>query len=695
MTTVRKTFGIHTAVRKSKQYHSRKAKKTIILACLAATSCLLSFDGTSAQTPDDQLSIGQIQGREDVSPWSGNYVHFQGIVTGLQEDENERGARFYSVFVQDLPVYQDGDPKTSDGIAIFIGSERPAIAIGDILDVRGNVIEYYGLTEINSRDLSWQVLRRNQPIPQAVPLEPPADNQAAHDYFESLEGMLVSVPSGVVVGPTHAACGLAVVTSDAFSGRIIRHSADSSAGNVINVLHYTDVSCDDFPQVNYGDEILGISGPLTYHFEQFKVVNQAPSDLKPNPQSLARLSQAPALKEGQISVATFNLDDYFDTMIDAGITAEPVLDTETLNIKQDKLSAVISEVLNCPTVIGIQEVETRQLLEDLAGLLEQECNFRYEISHLPAPDSRGSDVALMSNQEQVTVTGIEQLQTCSKLNTGIVDSNFTCEATMQPLFSRPPLLVELEIGQVPLIVIVNHFKSKRGGEEATEPRRLAQADHLNSQLAVVEKRPGRASIIVVGDFNDYFHSPLMERLTWDGRLINVLDRLPVPDQYSYIFDGSSQLIDWILVSPDLEEKVVTIDILHVNADYQYGYSGQATGVTRLLRTSDHDIPIVILEIEASQRMENTPVQSPSPTVEVRATDEINPPKLSAPTAEASVTIMPVANPTEQLTSTEAPSNASSPQDSASSDSNRLGSLLLVILLGFAAGLAAIWIRRRR
>lgn len=694
MTTVRKTFGIHTTGHRSRRNCPYIAKKFIFLVSITIIPCLFSISRQSAHAVDDQLSIGQIQGRGGVSPYLEKIVHFQGIVTGFREDENEQGARFYSVFVQELLAYQDSDPVTSDGIAIFFGPERPAIAIGDYLDVRGRVIEYYSLTEIDFRDLNWQVLGHNQPLPLATPLNPPADNQGSSEYFESLEGMLVSVAEGVVVGPTHKACGFAVVAADAFTGRPFRHHVASASGSIINVLHHSDVNCDNIPQVNFGDKIYQISGPLTFDFGQFKVVNQVPTDLLLRSLSIPVLTQAPSPEEGQISIATFNLDEYFDTKNDTGMNSEPVLDSETFEIKRAKISAVIASVLNCPTLIGVQEVESRKLLDDLADQLEKACNFRYEISHLPAPDSRGSDVALMSNYEQIVVTKLKQLQACSELDTGIIDSSISCNGTMQPLFSRPPLLVELEVNKTPLTVVVNHFKSKRGGEDLTEPRRLAQADYLYSQLPDVASTPTTAGIIVVGDFNDYYHSPLMETLTKDGQLISVLDRLPPRDQYSYIFDGTSQLIDWILVSPNLEELIVETDILHVNADYHYGYSVLVNGENKLIRSSDHDIPIAILQIVIPPESQSTATSLPPTVEEERAVDQNDPSSPVFPGETASAPASPVSRRSEISITQEGQINAPSTQTPSRGGSTQLGSSFLVIVLAIGVGLTAIWLRRR-
>jgi predicted extracellular nuclease len=62
-----------------------------------------------------------------------------------------------------LPGSEDGDPVTSDGIAVFHGRPQPTVAIGDLIRVNGLVIEFFGLTEISDDGLEIVIEARNQP----------------------------------------------------------------------------------------------------------------------------------------------------------------------------------------------------------------------------------------------------------------------------------------------------------------------------------------------------------------------------------------------------------------------------------------------------------------------------------------------------------------------------------------------------
>ena len=155
--------------------------------------------------------IGTIQGSGEFSPYVNQMVAFRGVVTGVYEDRNTRGTTYYTLFVQDAPGAEDGDPATSDGVALFLGRKRPLAHIGDQVRVSGLVTEFFGLTELDADALEIVVEASDQPLPTPISLDPPADNAALPAYFEPLEAMRVMVDGAAqVVGPTFSGCGFAV-----------------------------------------------------------------------------------------------------------------------------------------------------------------------------------------------------------------------------------------------------------------------------------------------------------------------------------------------------------------------------------------------------------------------------------------------------------------------------------------------------
>jgi hypothetical protein len=90
----------------------------------------------------------------------------------------------------------------------------------------------------------------------------------------------------------------------------------------------------------------------------------------------------------------------------------------------------------------------------------------------------------------------------------------------------------------------------------------------------------------------------MSTITEGGILVDALGDVPDQEKYSYIFDGASQLIDWILVSQSAADDVVEAGIAHFNADYPIQLGRSADENLLGYRSSDHDIPYVIIDHDA-------------------------------------------------------------------------------------------------
>jgi hypothetical protein len=117
----------------------------------------------------------------------------------------------------------------------------------------------------------------------------------------------------------------------------------------------------------------------------------------------------------------------------------------------------------------------------------------------------------------------------------------------------------------------------------------------------------------LGDFNDYEQAPPLLALAENGRLENVLLRLPDETRYSYVFGGVSQLIDGIFLTPALQDNVISVQILHVNADYPDALAVDVSPEALPFKTTDHDLPLLILQLDELPTPEPGATAVPSPT----------------------------------------------------------------------------------
>jgi predicted extracellular nuclease len=148
--------------------------------------------------------------------------------------------------------------------------------------------------------------------------------------------------------------------------------------------------------------------------------------------------------------------------------------------------------------------------------------------------------------------------------------------------TRKPLVGEftfLPTGDT-FTVIGNHLKSKSEDDalfgesqppvENTLAQRVDQAGIVNQFVADILTLSPNANVIVLGDMNDFQFSDTLDALkngnSGATELTNLVDLLVPEDQYSFIFNGNSQLLDHVLVSDGLS-SVAEVDIVHANLDF--------------------------------------------------------------------------------------------------------------------------------
>jgi len=247
---------------------------------------------------------------------------------------------------------------------------------------------------------------------------------------------------------------------------------------------------------------------------------------------------------------------------------------------------------------------------------------RYSFAWHDGPDQRGIDVALLYRTDRVEMLHTETRQGCTALTDGLgPDGNLdpvspknrrTCSLDSAQdfegnrLFSRPPLLVQLAVCRGSCAegvekdvytVIVFHLKSKSQDTMAhayTAQRRLEQAQFLAELYQEALRRDPDARVILAGDFNDFSDSAPARQLMIAGA-VRLLDPAQNPDHYTYIYDGISQAIDQVFVSPSmlaLPGMDIAAQPVHLAADFPARLENDPSTT---LRASDHDPVLVRLQ----------------------------------------------------------------------------------------------------
>lgn len=200
------------------------------------------------------------------------------------------------------------------------------------------------------------------------------------------------------------------------------------------------------------------------------------------------------------TVAFYNLENLFDTINDVTKDDEksPMMELKGNRSKVywdkiEKLSDVISQIgkdkaKTSPAIIGVCEIENRQVLEDLVNS-EKLKSKRYEIIHYESPDKRGIDVALLYQKRYFKPVHHESF------NPNIYRNG-------RKVYTRDQLLVSGYLDDEMIHVIVNHWPSRSGGEMKSRPSREKAAYQNTKIIEKIKEKEENPKILTMGDFND-------------------------------------------------------------------------------------------------------------------------------------------------------------------------------------------------
>jgi predicted extracellular nuclease len=294
------------------------------------------------------------------------------------------------------------------------------------------------------------------------------------------------------------------------------------------------------------------------------------------------------------------------------------------------VSLAIRNVLSMPDVLGVEEVENVKALRKLAekinadAVAEGKPDPKYLAYLEEGNDPRGIDSGFLVKSTKVKVLETKQLAKDQQIVVGAKGGN---------LFDRPPFLIRVQtIDQeqpepLTVTVIVNHFKSYLGIDSETDGRfvrekRKAEAEWLANFVVERAKSNPDERLMLCGDFNAYLFNDGYNDLigTLRGKpdqnvttpskifatgLFNLASSMKdVANRYSYVYDGSTQVLDHILINGKLAERIAKFGYARLDADFPVAYAGDAT---RPERVSDHDVPVAFFNLDA-------PPPTPAPGV---------------------------------------------------------------------------------
>lgn len=386
--------------------------------------------------------IGEIQGnvgaaadglthRSPFAPPTGNSagtatVTVRGVVYQKTLARTSSGANQYGFFIQNTATQADGDPFTSDGIWVFLGSfqtvlnavsGRPAYLpqVGDEIVLSGRVAEFFNFTQISSPRFVESVgtaLDLDAMVP-ATNVEPPADLTEANRYWERLESMRLRVPAnalvtdGLDVFPRTADSEMWLVRGDSeiagrtgYAQRVFRdpHPLDDKPGLVDNgngfrilvgALGLKSLAADNTlllpPSRTFSRVTNALVGGLNFSFGKYRIETAVTPSLANGIDPALNAPPTPGNRFVEYSVGDYNVENLYDYRDDPNDGCDftgnsgcpgvsPPFDYVPASdaVYQERLGLMAQQIvgaLHAPDIILVQEAEDQDICKVVAGAL--------------------------------------------------------------------------------------------------------------------------------------------------------------------------------------------------------------------------------------------------------------------------------------------------------------------------------------
>ncbi len=197
-------------------------------------------------------------------------------------------------------------------------------------------------------------------------------------------------------------------------------------------------------------------------------------------------------------VVFYNFENLFDTINDPDVLDEEFTpeglkrwNSTKYNKKIANLERVLFDIAvedkDFPAVIGVSEIENRNVMEDVIAQSKL-AHADYRVVHYDSPDLRGVDVGFYYRPDVFKLEG---------------SAPIPFHMPELPDFrTRDFVTMWGTIDSEPFFFLVSHWPSRLGGKEASDPKRMAAARRVKEIVDSVQCANPATKGVVMGDLND-------------------------------------------------------------------------------------------------------------------------------------------------------------------------------------------------
>ncbi|MHA7275579.1 ExeM/NucH family extracellular endonuclease [Arthrobacter sp. Hz1] len=595
------------------------------------------------------VPIAEIQGTGDASPLAGDTVTTRGVVTAAYPTGGIDG---YVIQTEGTGLSTSEARTASDGIFIYSPGTIADIAIGDHVEVTGQVGENFGVTqievvagaatvltepaeEVKSLITLWPATEAGREVLESMLVRPTGDFTVSDNYDLNRYGEIdLAFGTEALVQPTEIAPP-GTEENAAVQADNKAHGVTLDDGATVDFVQNTDQA---LPYLTLEDPVR-VNGSATFTSDvivdfdfgvwRFQPLTHLTAANAAEVQPVTFAGERPATPidvGGDIKIASFNVLNYFSTTGDeltgctyfndragnpitvrGGCDARGAANTDSFERQEAKIVDALTNL--DADMVSLEEIENSaafgkdrdEALATLTAALNEVEPGVWDFVPSPAEIPANEDV--IRNAFIYKTAAVETVGDSVILDDDVAFSN-----------ARKPLAQAFQAADgdesTKFLAIVNHFKSKGSGsgenadqgdgQGASNPDRVEQATALVDFADTMQSEAGTEKVFLTGDFNSYTAEDPMQVFYEAGYTNQGVET----DKYSYVFRGQSGSLDHILASPEAAATVTGVDIWNINAveslafEYsRFNYTPVNYYTADQYRASDHDPVIVGLDLD--------------------------------------------------------------------------------------------------
>ena len=630
----------------------------------APTPNALPDSSDDGETPDDVTPIADIQGTGDASPIQGKTVTTRGVVTAAYP---EGGLNGYYIQTPGTGGADRADGAASDGIFVYSPDTVADTNIDDHVEVTGTVSEHYGQTQISVSASGLKTV--DEPAEAVKPVEDAFP--AGDEKRESLEGMLLQPSESLTVADNYNTNTYGEVVLATGEGTLDQptdvHRPGTPEAKALEAENLDrEVVLDDgatvnflkadkdipLPYLNKEDPVrvgaqANFTSPVVLGFDHEKWRFQPTTRLTgDNAEAVQPTSftdtrtETPEAVGGQVSLASFNVLNYFTTTGDqlsgcqyyddregnhitvrGGCDARGAANAESLKRQETKIVTAINKL--DASVVSLMEIENSAAFgkdrDDALATLVKRLN---ESAGTEKWDFVDSPAAVPSDEDVIRTALIYQPAEVAPQNEStILDDQDAFSNAREPLsqaFAPKDGTGEIEKDET-FVTISNHFKSKGSGsgpgnEDSGDGQGASNADRVKQAEALVgfagdqQEATNSDLVYLLGDFNSYTQEDPMQVFYEAGYKDIAAEKT---DESTYVYGSRTGSLDHVLALDASDEadgagtdatafdSVTGADVWNINSveslalEYsRFNYNVADLFAPDQFRASDHD-PVVV------------------------------------------------------------------------------------------------------